>query len=103
VMSGGCFECRGVLKSTGKWERALRSLRRRKGGVEAPVMRPYPFKLSTFLYLTGTFYAGPRGFLVGAWQAKVVRTSKLQNLEESRLTVDRRNRRNLDHLLGVYE
>jgi hypothetical protein len=103
VMSGGCFECRGVLKSTGKWERALRSLRRRKGGVEAPAMRPYPFKLSTFLYLTGTFISASSVFLLELGQAKVVRTSKLQNLEESRLTVDRRNRRSLDHLLGVYE
>ena len=102
MMSGGCFECRGVLKSTGKWERALRSLRRRKGGVEAPAMRPYPFKLSTFLYLTGTFISGSSRFF--CWSlGRPNRTSKLQNLEETRLTVDRRNRRSLDHLLGVYE
>ena len=95
----------GCAKKHWKMGEGIEKSEEAERGVEAPVMRPSPFKLSTFLYLTGSFISGSSRFffLLELGQAKVVRTSKLQNLEESRLTVDRRNRRSLDHLLGVYE
>jgi len=66
-------------------------------------MRRYPVKLSTFFKSNGYLYK--RFLAVFCWSLGPISLGhpSFKTFEESRLTVDRRNRRSIDHLLGIYE